>query len=206
MDVPKQFALALNSIRSAARSSYSARGLHVRSPTMFEDRSLKLDLCALALLALVAFLGVSLWTYDATDPPSTLVWPASETIHNACGRAGAMAAHHLFESLGIGAYYLAGSLAVLTFLLVVRREIDQPVLADGRLGRVDRGAHDAGRAGRAELDARSGGWCRRIRRRDGPQPAGNALRPSRRVHLRGERAAGRACCSRRITSCSARPR
>ncbi len=24
-----------------------------------------------------------------TDPPSTLVWPASETIHNACGRAGA---------------------------------------------------------------------------------------------------------------------
>ena len=95
---------------------------------MFEDRSLKLDLCALALLALVAFLGVSLWTYDATDPPSTLVWPPSETIHNACGRAGAIAAHHLFESLGIGAYYLAGSLAVLTFLLVVRREIDQPVL------------------------------------------------------------------------------
>src|SRR5688572_22107864 len=95
---------------------------------MLEDRSLKLDLCALALLALVAFLGVSLWTYDATDPPSTLVWPASETIHNACGRAGAMTAHHLFESLGIGAYYLVGSLAVLTFLLLVRREIDQPLL------------------------------------------------------------------------------
>jgi DNA segregation ATPase FtsK/SpoIIIE, S-DNA-T family len=95
---------------------------------MFEDRSLKLDLCALALLALVAFLGVSLWTYDATDPPSTLVWPASEMIHNACGRAGAIAAHHLFESLGIGAYYLTGSLAVLTFLLVIRREIDQPLL------------------------------------------------------------------------------
>ena len=95
---------------------------------MFEDRSLKLDLCALALLALVAFLGVSLWTYDATDPPSTLMWPASEATHNACGRAGAMAAHHMFESLGIGAYYLAGSLAVLTFLLVVRREIDQPLL------------------------------------------------------------------------------
>ncbi len=95
---------------------------------MFEDRSLKLDLCALALLALVVFLGVALWTYDPTDPPSTLVWPPSESVENACGRAGALAAHYLLESLGIGAYYLAGSLAVLTFLLLVRREIDQPII------------------------------------------------------------------------------
>ena len=84
---------------------------------MFEDRSLKLDLCALALSALVVFLGVALWTYEPTDPPSTLVWPPSETVENACGRAGALAAHHLFESLGIGAYYLAVSLAVLTLFL-----------------------------------------------------------------------------------------
>jgi S-DNA-T family DNA segregation ATPase FtsK/SpoIIIE len=34
----------------------------------------------------------------------------------------------LFESLGIGAYYLVGSLSVLTLLLLVRREIDQPIL------------------------------------------------------------------------------
>ena len=95
---------------------------------MFEDRSLKIDLCALALLALAVFLGFSLWTYNATDPPSTIVWPASEVVHNACGRAGALAAHYLFESLGVGAYYLEASLAVLTFLLLRRREIDQPVL------------------------------------------------------------------------------
>ena len=71
---------------------------------MFEDRSLKLDLCALALLALVAFLGVALWTYNPTDPPSTLVWPARASVENACGRTGALAAHFLLESLGIGAY------------------------------------------------------------------------------------------------------
>ena len=53
---------------------------------MFEDRSLKIDLCALALLALAVFLGISLWTYNATDPPSTIVWPASEVVHNACGQ------------------------------------------------------------------------------------------------------------------------
>src|SRR3954447_19604841 len=95
---------------------------------MFEDRSLKIDLCALVLTALLAFLGIALWTYNAADPPSTNVWPASNVVHNACGRAGALTAHYLFESLGIGAYYLAASLAVLTFLLLRHREIDQPVL------------------------------------------------------------------------------
>src|SRR5215212_1757002 len=95
---------------------------------MFEDRSLKIDLCALALLALAVFVGIALWTYNATDPPSTIVWPASEVVQNACGSAGALAAHYLFESLGVGAYYLTGSLAVLTILLLLHREIDQPVL------------------------------------------------------------------------------
>ena len=42
---------------------------------MFENRSLKLDLCALVLVAGVAFLAASLWTYDRFDPPSTLVDP-----------------------------------------------------------------------------------------------------------------------------------
>src|SRR3954470_776825 len=95
---------------------------------MFEDRSLKIDLCALALLALAVFLGIALWTYNATDPPSTVVWPASNIVHNACGSAGAFTAHYLFESLGVGAYYLTISLAVLTFLLLLHREIDQPIL------------------------------------------------------------------------------
>jgi S-DNA-T family DNA segregation ATPase FtsK/SpoIIIE len=95
---------------------------------MFENRSLKIDLCALALLAIVVFLGLALWTYNATDPPSTNVWPASQVVHNACGRAGALAAHYLFESLGVGAYYLTVSLAVLTCFLLRHREIDQPIL------------------------------------------------------------------------------
>src|SRR4029078_7077087 len=95
---------------------------------MFQNRSLKIDLCALALLALAAFLGVSLWTYNATDPPSTIVWPASNIVHNACGSAGALIAHYLFESLGVGAYYVIISLGVLTFLLFLHREIDQPIL------------------------------------------------------------------------------
>ena len=158
---------------------------------MFEDRSLKLDLCALALLALVVFLGVALWTYDATDPPSTLVWPPSDVVHNACGRAGAFTAHYLFESLGFGAYYLAGSLAVLTFLLFRaprNRSADAPHVGLGDFGRRP---HDARRAGHSELDARPGRRRRRLHRRDGPQLAGIPLRPGRRVHLRAQRAARR---------------
>ena len=128
---------------------------------------------------------------------------ASETIHNACGRAGAIAAHHLFESLGIGAYYLAGSLAVLTFLLVIRREIDQPVLRtvgwvvsvvglttlaalavpNWTPGPVVGAGGYVGAMGRSLLEI--------------------AIRPNWRVYLRGQRAAGRACCCQRTISCSA---
>lgn len=99
-----------------------------RPLSMFEDRSIKLDLCALALSALVVFLGLAIWSYDPLDPPGTLVYPPSETINNACGWAGARTAHFLFESLGLGAYYVFVSLAVLTFFLFARREIDQPAL------------------------------------------------------------------------------
>ncbi len=95
---------------------------------MFENRSLRIDLCAIALLALVVFLGIALWTFNAGDPPSTNVWPSTNVVHNACGRAGAIFAHYLLESLGVAAYYLVGSLAVLTFLLFRHREIDQPML------------------------------------------------------------------------------
>ncbi len=95
---------------------------------MFENRSLKLDLCALVLVAGVAFLGASLGTFDRFDPPSLLVDPPSQSIHNACGIAGAYTANFLFESLGFGAYYLLGSLAALTVMLLMRREIDQPML------------------------------------------------------------------------------
>jgi S-DNA-T family DNA segregation ATPase FtsK/SpoIIIE len=95
---------------------------------MFENRSLKLDLCALVLVAGVAFLSVSLWTYDRFDPPSLLVDPPNQAIRNACGVAGAYTSNFLFESLGFGAYYLLGSLGALTAMLFLRREIDQPMI------------------------------------------------------------------------------
>lgn len=108
---------------------------------MFEERSLRLDLCALALLGVVVFLSSSLLTYDRADAigdlarpfdqlyeQDQLVYPPNEEVLNACGWWGALAADLLLNGLGIGAYYLAFSLMVLDAALLARREIDTPVL------------------------------------------------------------------------------
>ncbi len=88
---------------------------------------MKLDLVAIALAAATLLAGFAVGSYDPTDPPSSLVWPAKQTVSNACGPAGAYVAHGLFEMMGIGAYYAIGSLTVVTILLLMRREIDQPL-------------------------------------------------------------------------------
>ncbi len=47
---------------------------------------------------------------------------------NACGRSGALVSRLLFTALGLGAYYLLVSLAVLDAVLLARRTVDQPLL------------------------------------------------------------------------------
>jgi S-DNA-T family DNA segregation ATPase FtsK/SpoIIIE len=104
---------------------------------MFEERSLRLDLFALAVFALVVFLALSFVTYDPADPvgellyplslwyqPDVLVYPQATEIGNACGRLGAIAADMAFTLIGVGAFYLAFSLAVLDVLLLMRRPIN----------------------------------------------------------------------------------
>ncbi|MBI2479036.1 MAG: DNA translocase FtsK 4TM domain-containing protein, partial [Planctomycetia bacterium] len=108
---------------------------------MFEHRSLRLDLFALALCGLVVFLGGSLGTYNPSDPvpelipplnklyqADQLVYPAMESVTNACGKWGALASDLLLNGLGIGAYYVVLSLVVADVLLLSRRDIDMPAL------------------------------------------------------------------------------
>ena len=108
---------------------------------MLEKRSLRRDLAALALSALVVFLAVALATYDPADgvpvplaplsllfQPDVLVHPANSQVQNTCGIWGALAAEALLGWLGVGAYYLVASLAVLDFQLLRRQEIDMPAL------------------------------------------------------------------------------
>src|SRR5688500_16670635 len=109
--------------------------------SMLENRHLRLDLCAVGLLALTVFLSVSLLTYNPADTvgevsrpfepfyqPDILIYPHASQITNACGRAGALAADLLFNALGFGAYYLVMSLGVFDAVLLRRQQIDTPVL------------------------------------------------------------------------------
>jgi DNA segregation ATPase FtsK/SpoIIIE, S-DNA-T family len=92
------------------------------------NRNSKTDLVALGLLALTIFLGLSLASYDRSDPPSRMIYPPRVEIANTCGRAGAIAADLLLTTLGLGAWYLVASLAVVDVLLLSRRTIDDPVM------------------------------------------------------------------------------
>ncbi len=95
---------------------------------MLEQRSLKSDLAALALLALTIFLGAALVTYDPADSASALVYPRPAESHNACGRTGALVADVALGALGLGAYYVVLSLAVVDVLLFGRRKLNEPFL------------------------------------------------------------------------------
>ena len=146
---------------------------------MLEQRNLKLDLAALGGLALSLFLAVALFTYDRADPPANLVYPPSGETQNACGWFGAWIAHTLFSSLGLGAFYVLVSLAVLDAALLRHRPV------------TDRGLRAIGwtlsLAGLTTLAAMA-------LPRLGPGPAIGAGRLLRRA---GARIAGDALCQRR---------
>ncbi len=95
---------------------------------MLEQRSHKLDVVALVLLALAVFLGLALFTFNPADPPGSLVFPLNAKIANACGRSGAVAAEMLLEAFGLGAYFFVLSLAVVDGWLLTRRPITEPLL------------------------------------------------------------------------------
>lgn len=93
-----------------------------------DERNLKRDLLALALLAIAAFLGASLWSHDPADPPSRLVWPENPAVRNFCGRSGAWVSRWLLDGLGLGAWYALLSLAALDAALLARRSVEQPLV------------------------------------------------------------------------------
>ncbi|MGE0610662.1 MAG: DNA translocase FtsK 4TM domain-containing protein, partial [Pirellulales bacterium] len=94
---------------------------------MAKPRNPKADLPALAMAAAAAFLVLAVASYDPADSTG-LVYPANQQAANLCGRAGAFAADLLFQTLGLGAYYLVASLAGMCALLLSRRAIPEPAL------------------------------------------------------------------------------
>ena len=109
--------------------------------SMFEQRNLRLDVIALAVLAFVIFTALALVTYDRADQVAqliapldrlyqadVLVYPLNAETQNVCGKWGAVAADLLLTTFGFGAYYLVLSLAIFDISLLRRRSIDVPVV------------------------------------------------------------------------------
>ena len=86
------------------------------------------DLAALALLAATAFLGLALFSFDPADLAAGAVWPPNEKAANLCGPAGAQAAWHLRNALGLGAWLLWVRLAWVDLRLFAREATAEPFL------------------------------------------------------------------------------
>ncbi|MBS0210002.1 MAG: DNA translocase FtsK [Planctomycetes bacterium] len=84
---------------------------------MFAERNRTHDLVALVTAAVTMFIALALVGYSAADAPSHLVYPTASEVQNICGRAGAWTAFALLEALGLGAFYLAASLAALAYVM-----------------------------------------------------------------------------------------
>jgi S-DNA-T family DNA segregation ATPase FtsK/SpoIIIE len=95
---------------------------------MFDYARLKTDLLALAILAMAVFVGLSLVSYDAADPPAIGVYPARTAPLNLGGRAGAVVAQTLLTSCGAGAYFLLAALVVADIRLFARASSGDPVM------------------------------------------------------------------------------
>jgi len=95
---------------------------------MIDYQRLKTDLLALGLLAATLFTALALYSYDASDPPSTLVFPVRAEALNLCGPSGAWLAHALFTMFGLGAWFVLVSVLLLDLGLFSRNPIRDPAI------------------------------------------------------------------------------
>ena len=108
---------------------------------MSYPRKIRNDIVAVGLLAMIVFLIASLGTYDSADPafeaptlltnlyqPDQLVYPANESVSNACGYCGAWTADMLLHTLGYGAYYSVLGLIAMVINMFRREATPSPWL------------------------------------------------------------------------------
>jgi S-DNA-T family DNA segregation ATPase FtsK/SpoIIIE len=88
-----------------------------------DRRAFPLDLVACALLLAGLLVALSVFSYDAADPPGTSVYPAHAEPVNLLGPAGAWLADGLHQTLGAAIYLLLASWFVLVILLLLRRRV-----------------------------------------------------------------------------------
>jgi DNA segregation ATPase FtsK/SpoIIIE, S-DNA-T family len=88
---------------------------------MPDRRSMRVDLFVCALFIVGLLVALSVFSYDAADPPSTSIYPSHDVATNLLGFPGAWLASRLYDAFGIAVYVLLISWFVLTLLLFLRR-------------------------------------------------------------------------------------
>ncbi|MEM1068275.1 MAG: DNA translocase FtsK 4TM domain-containing protein [Planctomycetota bacterium] len=102
---------------------------------------LRRDLSAIILVAVTLLITVSVVTRSPADPidrplwpisevytPDVSIYPANETITNACGYWGALIAAILFDNLGIATAMVIAALGGTSVALLIRGRVNAPVL------------------------------------------------------------------------------
>jgi len=118
-----QAELPLRAMSEVEDRLHQGRGVRGDGRVMFDYARLRTDLLALAVLAVAVFLGLSLASYDPADPPALSVYPTRAVAQNLGGQAGAMAAHTLIVTMGVGAYFLLVALIVADIRLFARDHV-----------------------------------------------------------------------------------
>lgn len=95
---------------------------------MIDYHRLKSDLLALGLFAVALFTGLALFSYDPMDPPSTLRYPVRAEVVNLCGPTGAILAHSLITSFGLGAWFVLASILAVDMGLFSRNPVRDPMI------------------------------------------------------------------------------
>ena len=95
---------------------------------MLQNRNLKRDVFALLTLSLAGFLGLSLLSYHAGDPPGQSVHPPGTEVLNLCGPFGALCAELLLRGVGIVAYVVVLAVGVVACLMLAQKEVSDPGL------------------------------------------------------------------------------
>jgi S-DNA-T family DNA segregation ATPase FtsK/SpoIIIE len=111
---PKGASARAASVRTGSLSSIFHRAL---------NSSVAREIAALSMLAAVAFLVLSIVSFDAADLPAA-VWPANEKAANLGGRIGANLIGWLYQTFGVATYMLVGLMAVWAGVIFLRRNLE----------------------------------------------------------------------------------
>lgn len=111
----------------AGKTLSSSESMVASSVRRLLNKELAQECAALSMLLVVAFMILSIVSYDPADIAGA-VWPVNEQPANLGGRIGAMAVHVGYTFLGVGTYLLVGVLGVYATLIFFRRRAaDWPV-------------------------------------------------------------------------------